>query len=81
MIPKKNATVRGPLKWKKVLYDFVNDTTGYLEEYYRRNQSESGFSEDKRRFGWKIPQRREDRVDTSNFCTTLWHNMLWMGEN
>jgi len=81
VIPKKNATVRGPLKWKKVLYDFVNDTTGYLEEYYRRNQSESGFSEDKRRFGWKIPQRREDRVDTSNFCTTLWHNMLWAGES
>jgi len=81
IIPKKNATVKGPLKWKKILHDFVNDTTGYLGEYYKRNQSESGFSEDKRRFGWKIPQRREDRVDTSNFCTTLWHNMFWAGEN
>lgn len=81
IIPKKNATVKGPLKWKKILHDFVNDTAGFLKEYYRRNQSESGFSEDKRRFGWKIPQRREDRIDTSNFCTSLWHNMLWMGQD
>ncbi len=81
VIPKKNATIKGPLKWKKILHDFVNETVGYLGEYYKRNQSESGFSEDKRRFGWKIPQRREDRVDTCNFCTSLWHNMFWMGRN
>lgn len=81
VIPKKNATIRGSLKWKKVLHNFVNDTPGYLGEYYKRNQSESGFSEDKRRFGWKIQQRRADRVETSNFCTSLWHNMFWMGRN
>jgi len=81
VIPKKNVTIRGSLKWKEILHSFVNDTPGYLEEYYRRNQSESGFSEDKRRFGWKISLKRKDRVDTSDFCTTLWHNMLWMGKN
>ena len=81
VIPKKNATIKGPLKWKKILYDFVNDTKGFLGEYFRRNQSESGFSEDKRRFGWKIPQKRPERIETHNICTSLWHNMLWMGRN
>ena len=79
VIPKKNATIKGPLKWKKILHNFVNDTKGYLSEYYRRNQSESGFSEDKRRFGWRIPQRRPDRIETHNFCTSLWHNLFWLG--
>jgi transposase len=78
LIPKKNATVRGPWEWKQMLKRFVEDTKGYLREYFKRNQSESGFSEDKRRFGWKIAQRREDRVDTAAFCTTLWHNLFWL---
>lgn len=81
VIPKKNATVRGSWKWKELLEDFVTDPNGYLKEYFRRNQSESGFSEDKRRFGWRIAQRRPDRIETNNFCTSLWHNMLWMGRN
>ena len=77
LIPKKNATVRGPWEWKQMLKRLVKDTKGYLREYYRRNQSESGFSEDKRRFGWRIAQRREDRVNTAVFCTVLWHNLFW----
>ena len=79
VIPKKNVTIKGSLKWKKILYDFVNETKDFLGEYYKRNQSESAFSEDKRRFGWKIPQRRPDRIETHNFCTSLWHNLLWLG--
>ena len=78
LIPKKNATVRGPWEWKQMLLRFVKDPKGYLREYFKRNQSESGISEDKRRFGWKIAQRREDRVDTAAFCTTLWHNLFWL---
>lgn len=78
LLPKKNAAVRGPWEWKLMLKRFVKDTRGYLREYYRRNQSESGFSEDKRRFGWKVAQRREDRVDTAIFCTALWHNLFWL---
>lgn len=66
LIPKKNATVKGSFEWKSMLYLFVNSTTEYLYEYYKRNHSEDGFSEDKRRFGWK-------------FCTTLWHNLFWLG--
>jgi transposase len=80
LIPKKNATVKGSWKWKRMLDDFVNDTESFLEEYFQRNQSESAFAEDKRRFGWKIAQKRPDRIDTHNFCTTIWHNMLWMAE-
>lgn len=79
LIPKKNVTVKGSWKWKQILHAFVNDTKEYLGEYYQRNQSESAISEDKRRFGWKIPQRRRDRIETYNFCTSLWHNLLWLG--
>ena len=41
-------------------------------------KKESGFAEDKKRTGWMIAQRREDRVDTANFCNILWHNLFWM---
>lgn len=64
LIPKKNATVKGPWKWKQMLQRFVNDTHTYLREYFRRNQSESGIS--------------EDRIDTADFCTVLWHNLFWI---
>ncbi len=78
LVPKKNVTIRGTQKWKKMLAYFVNNTKGFLKEYFKRNQSESGFSEDKRRFGWKIPQRRKDRIETYDFCTALWHNLFWL---
>jgi transposase len=32
--------------------EFVNDTISCLEQYFLRNNSESGFSTDKRWFGW-----------------------------
>jgi len=41
-----------------------------------RNNSEAGFSADKRWFGWTVGQRREDRIDTAITCTNLWHNLL-----
>ncbi len=79
IIPKKNATIKGSWEWKRMLHDFVNNTTEYLEEYFQRNQSESGFSEDKKRTGWKLGQKREDRLETANICTSLWHNLYWLG--
>lgn len=78
IIPKKNATVRGSWQWKKMLYRFVNDTKSFLSEYYKRNQSESGFAEDKKRTGWKLGQKRADRIDTANILTGLWHNLYWL---
>lgn len=79
LIPRKDATVNGPWEWKRLLYDFVTDPITYLEDYFQRNQSESGFGEDKKRTGWKIMQKRDDRVHTANFCTILWHNLYWLG--
>lgn len=79
LIPKKNATVDGCWEWKRILHDFVNDPITYLEDYFKRTQSESCFSEDKKRTGWIIYQKKEERVNTANFCNILIHNLFWLG--
>jgi transposase len=76
VIPKKNATLNGSWKWKDTMEEFVNDTMTYLGQYYLRNNSESGFSADKRWFGWKVAQKRDDRIDTALLCTGVWHNLM-----
>lgn len=78
LIPKSNATV-GSFEWNKMLARLIQNAKEYLKEYYQRNQSESGFSEDKRRIGQRLGQKRDDRVDTANFLTTIWHNLYWLG--
>jgi transposase len=80
IIPKKNATVRGSWEWKRMLYRFVKDIMTFLSEYFQRNQSESGFAEDKRRTGWKLGQKRPDRIDTANVLTGVWHNLYWLAD-
>lgn len=75
IIPKINATIKGSWEWKRMLYRFVQDTEAYLKEYFQRNKSESGFAQDKKRCGWTLKQKREDRLDTANFLTSLWHNL------
>ncbi len=76
VIPRKNATLRGSWKWKDTMEDFVNNTFSYLGQYFRRNNSESGFSADKRMFGWRVGQKRDDRIDTALNCTGVWHNLM-----
>ena len=76
VIPRKNATLRGSWKWKDTMEDFVNNTFSYLGQYFRRNNSESGFSADKRMFGWTVGQKRDDRIDTALNCTGVWHNLM-----
>ena len=76
VIPKKDATLNGSQKWKDTMREFVTDTYQYLKEYYKRENSEAGFSADKKLFGWEIAQRREDRIDSALFCTDLWHNIF-----
>ena len=80
LIPKKRTLVRGCTSWLKMLNEFYKNTNRYFEEYFKRNQSESGFSEDKRRFGWRIPQKIESRIDIAYFSIFTWHNLLWMGQ-
>lgn len=76
VIPKSNATLNGSWNWKDTMIRFVNDTMRYLEQYHRRSNSESGFAADKKMFGWSIAQRRDDRIDSANTCTGLWHNLF-----
>ena len=76
IIQKKDATLKGSWKWKRELFGFVSDPFGHLKEYFRRNNSESGFSADKRRFGWIVRQRRADRIDTASFSIDIWHNLF-----
>jgi transposase len=79
LIPKKNATIKGHQTWKKTLARFTENVTNYLKQYFHRNQSESGFSEDKKRFGWNIAQRKPNTIHTAQFCTIIWHNLFWIG--
>ena len=80
LIPKKGTKIKGSLAWSKMLLKFCNNIGEYLAEYFKRNQSESGFSEDKRRFGWRIPQKIEERIDSAYFSIFTWHNLLWVGQ-
>ena len=76
MIPKSNVTNIGLGEWGKMLARFVDDTKLFLKDYFQRNQSESGFSEDKKRTGWKIFQKIPERIDTANAVIYAWHNFL-----
>src|SRR3989344_54269 len=76
IIPKKNAELSNGFKWHETLKNFLLNTSEYLEEYFQRNNSESGWACDKKMFGWKVSQKRLDRIDTSLFVRTVWHNLL-----
>ncbi|MBU4283987.1 MAG: ISNCY family transposase [Nanoarchaeota archaeon] len=78
IIPRKNAKLGHGEDWLKVMNNFVNDTWEYLKEYYKRNLSENGFGVDKKMFGSKIRQKREDRIDTAIFAKVLWHNLIYL---
>ena len=81
VIPKKNSTLNGSLKWKTAMKDFVENTIPYLEQYHQRSNSESGFAADKKMLGWNIAQRRDDRIDNALFCNGVWHNLFNMGRS
>lgn len=76
LIPKKNATIRGSPRWKKLLNELIEDTMNFLKEYYQRENSESGIAKDKKMFGWKVGQKRPDRINRAINATTVWHNLL-----
>lgn len=75
LIPKKNIAKIG-LKWVKIFKRIMKDPVKYLENYFQRNLSEAAFSADKRRFGWVIRQKREDRQEMAMFSTALLHNIF-----
>ena len=76
IIPRKDAKPGHGTEWLNTLRSFVWDTMKHLEEYYKRNNSESCFGVDKKMFGWQVKQKREDRIDTALFCRDIWHNLF-----
>jgi len=76
IIPKKDATLNGSQKWMDTMKELITNTFHYFEEYYKRENSEAGFSADKKLFGWEMAQRGEDRIDSALFCTGLWHDLF-----
>ena len=78
IIPKKNSTMGKGIKWINTMRRFVLDTWNYLKEYFQRVNSENGFGVDKKLFGWKVSQKRHDRIDNALFCRCIWHNLFYL---
>ena len=78
IIPKKNSRIRGPKLWRDMILRFMSDPVAYPREYFKRSNSESGFSADKRTTGHMIFQKRKDRIETSGFCKGLLHNFMFV---
>lgn len=76
VIPKKKIKLEHGAKWTETMGEFLCDTMKYLEEYFKRNNSESGWASDKKMFGWKISQKRYDRMDMALFVRMVWHNLI-----
>ena len=78
IIPRKNSKLGHGTEWLETMKSFVEDTMNYLKEYFQRVNSENGFAQDKKMFGWKVAQKREDRIDTALFCRCVWHDLLYL---
>ena len=78
IIPKSNSRIRGKKGWRDIIKRFMEDPIAYLREYFRRNNSEAGFSADKRFLGGVMTRRRADRIEVSGFCKGLIHNLMLM---
>lgn len=76
IIPRKNTKIGNGTEWIHALQSFVWDTINHLEEYFKRNNSESEFGGDKKMFGWRVRQKRPDRIDTALLCRDIWHNLF-----
>lgn len=76
IIPRKGSKLAHGEKWLRAMKSFVDDTMNHLSEYYKRNNSESGFSADKKMFGWKVRQKRDERIDNALFCRCIWRNLF-----
>ena len=78
IIPRGNTTIRESPAWKELIRRPKESSIEFLSEYYRRENSESQFSADKRTAVWSIQQRREDRIRTAAMCKGTWHNLFNM---
>lgn len=76
ILPKSNTKINGPKKWRNIFRRIIDDPMSYFKEYYKRENSESGFSVDKGLTGSKIWQRDADRIDTAVGCIATIHNLF-----
>lgn len=72
-LPKSNATIKGPPKWKEMLKHYIRYPFGYLKRYYKREISEANFSRDKKKHG-VIRQKLKERIVTICFSRAILHN-------
>ena len=79
ILPKSNTRINGSSRWRNIFRRLMKDPLSYLVEYYKRENSESDFSTDKRIVGWKIWQKRDEWVDTAISCVAVLHNLFRMG--
>jgi transposase len=77
VIPKRNIRKIG-ISWSRVIRIVLTDPINFLRNYFKRNLSEAGISSDKRRFGWVIRQKRDDRIETATFVTSILHNLFFI---
>ena len=76
IIPRKNSKLGHGDEWLATMKNFVLDTMNYLKEYFQRVNSENGFAQDKKLFGWRVSQKIEERIDTALFCRVIWHDLI-----
>jgi len=76
IIPRKNSKLGHGTEWLETMKRFLEDTMNYLKEYFQRVNSENGFAQDKKLFGWKVSQKIEERIDTALFCRVIWHDLI-----
>lgn len=75
VMSRKNLSKLG-LEWPDIIRRIARDPFMYLKRYFMRNLSEAGYSADKRRFGWVIRQKREDRREMAMLSIALLHNVF-----
>jgi len=75
LLPKKNISKVG-VEWYRIFKKILCDPIEFLSNYFKRNLCESSFSSDKRRFGWIIRQKRDDRIELALFVITILHNIF-----
>jgi len=74
ILPKSNATIKGPKKWKEMLKHYIRYPFGYLKRYFKREISEANFSRDKKKHG-KIRQKITCRILTASLDRGILHNL------
>lgn len=75
--PKTNATFRSKCveTWKGMLYDFMDNTQKWLQEYHMRSISESVNSMMKRKMSVKIRKKLSQRKKTEEPLKINMHNL------